>query len=42
MGGDAVKPDQVPWILAGGSYAGALTAFTMAKYVIYLLLVYSP
>jgi hypothetical protein len=31
-GGDAVKPDQAPWVLVGGSYSGALTAFTMVKY----------
>ncbi|EIN10777.1 hypothetical protein PUNSTDRAFT_132850 [Punctularia strigosozonata HHB-11173 SS5] len=29
-GGNAVKPDTTPWILAGGSYAGALTSFTKA------------
>ncbi|KAH7916580.1 peptidase S28 [Hygrophoropsis aurantiaca] len=28
-GGDQVKPHQVPWVLVGGSYAGALTAWTM-------------
>ncbi|KAI0029923.1 serine carboxypeptidase S28-domain-containing protein [Vararia minispora EC-137] len=28
-GGDHAKPDQVPWISVGGSYSGALTAFTM-------------
>ncbi|KAI0048182.1 peptidase S28 [Auriscalpium vulgare] len=27
-GGDQVGPDKVPWVLVGGSYAGALTAFT--------------
>ncbi|KAH9839143.1 peptidase S28 [Rhodofomes roseus] len=27
-GGDQVTPDDAPWILIGGSYAGALTAFT--------------
>jgi hypothetical protein len=26
-----VKPDQVPWVMVGGSYSGALTAFTMIK-----------
>ncbi|KAI0309978.1 serine carboxypeptidase S28-domain-containing protein, partial [Amylostereum chailletii] len=31
-GGDKVAPGQAPWILVGGSYAGALTAFTMVKY----------
>ncbi|KAK7014785.1 hypothetical protein VNI00_019258 [Paramarasmius palmivorus] len=30
-GGDQVPPNKVPWILVGGSYAGALTAWTMAK-----------
>ncbi|KAI0029922.1 serine carboxypeptidase S28-domain-containing protein [Vararia minispora EC-137] len=30
-GGDNVKPDQVPWVLVGGSYSGALTAFTMVN-----------
>ncbi|KAI0040522.1 peptidase S28 [Auriscalpium vulgare] len=27
-GGDQVGPDKAPWVLIGGSYAGALTAFT--------------
>ncbi|KAI0043738.1 peptidase S28 [Auriscalpium vulgare] len=27
-GGDQVGPDKAPWVLVGGSYAGALTAFT--------------
>ncbi|KAH9920151.1 peptidase S28 [Fomitopsis serialis] len=27
-GGDHVTPDEAPWILIGGSYAGALTSFT--------------
>ncbi|KAG2346973.1 hypothetical protein BDR05DRAFT_877260, partial [Suillus weaverae] len=26
-GGDAVKPDQVPWVLIGGSYSGSLTGW---------------
>ncbi|EIW74346.1 peptidase S28 [Coniophora puteana RWD-64-598 SS2] len=30
-GGDAVKPDKTPWVLTGGSYAGALTSWTMVK-----------
>ncbi|KAI0065742.1 peptidase S28 [Artomyces pyxidatus] len=30
-GGDAVQPGKAPWILVGGSYSGALTAFTMAN-----------
>ena len=30
-GGDQVKPSQAPWVLAGGSYSGALTAWTMLK-----------
>ncbi|KAG6330296.1 hypothetical protein ID866_8793 [Astraeus odoratus] len=30
-GGDNVKPDTTPWILIGGSYAGALTAWTMTN-----------
>lgn len=30
-GGDSVTPDKAPWILVGGSYAGALTAWTMTK-----------
>ena len=30
-GGDAVKPDQVPWIFVGGSYSGALTGFILDK-----------
>ncbi|KAI0650408.1 peptidase S28 [Trametes meyenii] len=29
--GDSVKPGQAPWILIGGSYAGALTSFTMVN-----------
>lgn len=29
-GGDQVAPGQAPWILLGGSYSGALTAWTMA------------
>ena len=32
-GGDAVKPGQAPWVLIGGSYSGALTSFTVVKYV---------
>ncbi|KAI0058076.1 peptidase S28 [Artomyces pyxidatus] len=30
-GGDAVQPGKAPWILVGGSYSGALTAFTMVN-----------
>ncbi|KIM91231.1 hypothetical protein PILCRDRAFT_59170 [Piloderma croceum F 1598] len=30
-GGDNVTPDVAPWILIGGSYAGALTAWTMTN-----------
>ncbi|KAH8101149.1 serine carboxypeptidase S28-domain-containing protein [Cristinia sonorae] len=30
-GGDNVKPGQVPWVLMGGSYSGALTAWTMIE-----------
>lgn len=30
-GGDKVKPDSTPWILFGGSYSGALTAWTMVN-----------
>ncbi|KAJ7591526.1 serine carboxypeptidase S28-domain-containing protein [Mycena floridula] len=30
-GGNAVTPDKTPWILVGGSYSGALTAWTMAN-----------
>ncbi|KAL0955730.1 hypothetical protein HGRIS_001947 [Hohenbuehelia grisea] len=30
-GGDQVTPGQAPWILVGGSYPGALTAFTMVN-----------
>ncbi|KAG2071058.1 peptidase S28 [Suillus decipiens] len=30
-GGDAVKPGQAPWILVGGSYAGALVSYTMVN-----------
>lgn len=28
-GGDAVGPTEVPWILVGGSYSGALTSWTI-------------
>ena len=31
--GDSVKPGQAPWVLIGGSYAGALASFTMVKCV---------
>ncbi|KZP04566.1 peptidase S28 [Athelia psychrophila] len=31
-GGDNVQPGKAPWILIGGSYAGALTAWTMASH----------
>ncbi|RXW25473.1 hypothetical protein EST38_g449 [Candolleomyces aberdarensis] len=30
-GGDQVAPHQVPWIYAGGSYAGALASWTMVS-----------
>ncbi|KAG1723677.1 peptidase S28 [Suillus lakei] len=30
-GGDAVKPNQAPWIMVGGSYSGALTSYTMVN-----------
>ncbi|EIW78770.1 peptidase S28 [Coniophora puteana RWD-64-598 SS2] len=30
-GGDQVKAPQTPWILVGGSYSGALTAWTMVN-----------
>ncbi|KAF8806322.1 hypothetical protein BYT27DRAFT_6649057 [Phlegmacium glaucopus] len=30
-GGDQVTPDKAPWILLGGSYAGALTSWTMVN-----------
>lgn len=30
-GGDNVPPGKAPWVLVGGSYAGALTAWTMTK-----------
>ncbi|KAF9480682.1 hypothetical protein BDN70DRAFT_856398 [Pholiota conissans] len=30
-GGDAVTPDKTPWVLVGGSYAGALTSWTMVN-----------
>ena len=32
-GGDQVAPGKAPWILVGGSYAGALTSYTLTKYV---------
>lgn len=31
--GAHVTPDEAPWVLIGGSYAGALTSFTKVKYV---------
>lgn len=31
--GDKVPPGKAPWILVGGSYSGALTAYTMHKFV---------
>ena len=34
-GGDQLGPDKAPWILFGGSYPGALTSYTMYKYVPY-------
>ncbi|KAG6809627.1 hypothetical protein H0H92_015482 [Tricholoma furcatifolium] len=30
-GGDHLTPDHAPWIIIGGSYAGALTSWTMAN-----------
>lgn len=30
-GGSNVQPGKAPWILIGGSYAGALTAWTMTR-----------
>ncbi|KII94856.1 hypothetical protein PLICRDRAFT_97795 [Plicaturopsis crispa FD-325 SS-3] len=30
-GGNKVTPDKAPWVLIGGSYAGALTAWTMTN-----------
>ncbi|KAM5545186.1 hypothetical protein V8D89_001297 [Ganoderma adspersum] len=30
-GGDQLAPGKAPWILVGGSYAGALTSYTMAN-----------
>lgn len=33
-GGDAVKPDHAPWVLVGGSYAGALVGWTMVAYAV--------
>lgn len=32
-GGDNVPPGKAPWVLVGGSYSGALTSWTMVKYV---------
>ncbi|KAI1784405.1 peptidase S28 [Ganoderma leucocontextum] len=31
-GGDQLAPGKAPWVLVGGSYAGALTSFTMANH----------
>lgn len=36
-GGDAVSPSHAPWILIGGSYSAALTAWTKVKYVFHPL-----
>lgn len=30
-GGDDVTPATTPWVMVGGSYSGALTAWTMVK-----------
>lgn len=30
-GGDQLSPANAPWILVGGSYAGALTSYTLLK-----------
>ncbi|KAG8926149.1 hypothetical protein FRC02_009178 [Tulasnella sp. 418] len=30
--GDKAKPNQLPWVLIGGSYAGAMVAWTMTQY----------
>lgn len=35
-GGGAVKPAQAPWVLVGGSYAGALISWTMNACVLAL------
>ena len=32
--GDKVAPGKVPWILIGGSYAGALTSYAMHRCVV--------
>lgn len=32
-GGDSVGPTEAPWVLIGGSYSGALTSWTLVKYV---------
>lgn len=31
--GDNIAPGKAPWVLIGGSYSGALTSFTVVKYV---------
>ena len=31
--GDKVAPGKAPWILVGGSYAGALTSYALHRYV---------
>ena len=36
-GGDQVVPGKAPWILIGGSYAGALTSYAVTAYVPILL-----
>jgi hypothetical protein len=31
QGGDKLKPNQVPWVIVGGSYSGALVSWTMTQ-----------
>jgi len=40
--GDQVSPDKAPWVLVGGSYAGALVAWTMTKCVHFYRLYNQP
>ena len=34
---DGIRPHKVPWVLSGGSYAGALTSWTLNKCVVAIM-----
>lgn len=40
-GGDSVQPGKAPWVLIGGSYSGALTSYTVVKYVAWNCFIYA-